>query len=84
MVATFAQGIVLGSFITGFDLRDGQVAGGPFLWLTPFNLTVGVCLLGGYALLSATWLVMKTDGLVQTGLPARPSPWRSWSPPAWA
>ena len=65
VVATVAQGIVLGSFITGFDFRDGQVTGGPFLWLTPFNLTVGVCLVGGYALLGATWLVMKTDGIVQ-------------------
>ena len=54
-----------GRFITGFDLENGQVAGGPFLWLTPFNLTVGVCLVGGYALLGATWLIMKTDGLVQ-------------------
>ena len=65
VVATVAQGIVLGSFITGFDYRDGQVAGGSFLWLTPFNLMVGICLFGGYALLGATWLVMKTKGIVQ-------------------
>jgi cytochrome bd ubiquinol oxidase subunit II len=65
VVATFAQGIVLGAFITGFDYADGRIAGGIFVWLTPFNLTVGVCLVGGYALLGATWLVMKTEGIVQ-------------------
>jgi cytochrome d ubiquinol oxidase subunit II len=65
VVATFAQGLVLGAFISGFTLENGQIAGGPFLWLTPFNLTVGICLVGGYALLGATWLIMKTDGLVQ-------------------
>jgi cytochrome d ubiquinol oxidase subunit II len=66
VVATFAQGIVLGAFITGFTLEpDGRAAGGTFLWLTSFNLTVGVCLVGGYALLGATWLIMKTEGVVQ-------------------
>ena len=65
IVATCAQGIVLGAFITGFAYEDGQVTGGTFLWLTPFNLTVGVCLVGGYALLGATWLIMKTGGIVQ-------------------
>jgi cytochrome bd ubiquinol oxidase subunit II len=65
VVATFAQGIVLGAFVTGFAYENGRVIGGSFLWLTPFNLTVGVCLLGGYALLGATWLIMRTQGLVQ-------------------
>ncbi len=65
VAATFAQGVVLGAFITGFTLEDGKAAGGSFLWLTPFNLTIGVCLVGGYALLGATWLVMKTEGIVQ-------------------
>ena len=35
IVATFAQGLVLGAFITGFTLEDGQVAGGPFLLADP-------------------------------------------------
>jgi cytochrome d ubiquinol oxidase subunit II len=65
VVATFAQGIVLGAFVSGFAYENGRVVGGSFLWLTPFNLTVGVCLLGGYALLGATWLIMRTHGLVQ-------------------
>jgi cytochrome bd ubiquinol oxidase subunit II len=65
IVATFAQGLALGAFITGFQVEDGQFAGGSLDWLTPFNLTVGVCLIGGYALLGATWLIMKTTGVIQ-------------------
>ena len=37
----------------------------------------GVALLFGYALLGATWLVMKTDGITQKW--ARKSPLMSWA-----
>jgi cytochrome d ubiquinol oxidase subunit II len=65
VAATFAQGVALGAFISGFRIENGEFAGGSLDWLTPFNLTVGVCLIGGYALLGACWLIMKTDGLLQ-------------------
>ncbi len=63
--AAFAQGLVLGSFVEGFDLEDGVYVGGPFGWLTPFSLVTGVALVSGYALLGATWLIMKSDGVLQ-------------------
>lgn len=65
-VATFAQGVALGAFINGFATSDGAYAGGPLDWLTPFSVFTGFGLLVGYALLGSTWLVMKTDGLLQT------------------
>ncbi|HKJ94506.1 MAG TPA: cytochrome d ubiquinol oxidase subunit II [Gammaproteobacteria bacterium] len=65
LCATFAQGIVLGSFIQGFDTRGGQFVGSAFDWLTPFSLFVGLALVGGYALLGATWLIVKTEGPLQ-------------------
>jgi cytochrome d ubiquinol oxidase subunit II len=34
-------------------------------WLTPFSLATGAALLAGYALLGATWLIMKTAGPLQ-------------------
>jgi cytochrome d ubiquinol oxidase subunit II len=34
-------------------------------WIRPFPLATGVGLLFGYALLGATWLVMKTEGDLQ-------------------
>jgi cytochrome bd ubiquinol oxidase subunit II len=62
LAATFAQGMVLGAFVQGFNVRDNQFAGGSFDWLTPFSLAAGVGLVCGYGLLGATWCVMKTDG----------------------
>ena len=58
--AAFAQGLVLGGFIQGMQIRDGAFAGGPFDWLTPYSILVGIGVVAGYALLGATWLVWKT------------------------
>ncbi|KKW90348.1 cytochrome d ubiquinol oxidase subunit II [Sphingobium chungbukense] len=64
-IATFFQGVALGAFINGFRVEKGAYAGGLFDWLTPFSLFTGVGLLVAYALLGATWLVMKTEGTLQ-------------------
>lgn len=64
-VATFSQGLVLGGFIQGIEVgADGQYAGGPFDWLTPFSILCGFALIAGYAMLGAGWLMMKTEGEV--------------------
>jgi cytochrome d ubiquinol oxidase subunit II len=62
LVATFAQGCVLGKFVLGFDVAGRQFAGTPFDWVHPFVLAVGVGLVFGYALLGSTWIVMKSEG----------------------
>ena len=64
-VAAFAQGLVLGGLLQGIEVRNGQFAGGPLDWLTPFALLTGCALVVGYALIGATWLVLKTDGAVE-------------------
>ena len=64
-LATFAQGVVLGSFIQGFPVADGRPVIEPFGWLTPFSLATGAALMAGYALLGATWLLLKTKGDLQ-------------------
>ena len=64
-IATFAQGLVLGTFIQGFDVVDRQFAGSSFGFLGPFPLLTGVALVFGYALLGAGWLILKTDGKIQ-------------------
>ena len=64
-IAAVSQGVALGAFINGFDVKDGAYAGGLFDWLTPFSLFTGAALLVAYALLGATWLVMKTEGELQ-------------------
>jgi cytochrome d ubiquinol oxidase subunit II len=59
-LAAVAQGLVLGGFVQGVVVRDQAFAGGPFDWLTPYTLLVAAGLVSGYALLGATWVVMKT------------------------
>jgi len=64
-VATFSQGVVLGTFIQGFPVMGRQFAGTSFGFLTLFSVFTGVALVFGYALLGAGWLILKTDGEVQ-------------------
>ena len=61
VLATLAQGLVLGGFIQGVTLRDRQFAGGVFDWLSPYSLLVAAGLLAGYALLGACWLIWRTE-----------------------
>lgn len=60
ILTTVAQGFILGGFIQGVTVRNDQFAGGQFDWLTPYTMLVSIGLLAGYALLGATWLMMKT------------------------
>jgi cytochrome d ubiquinol oxidase subunit II len=65
LVATYFQGVVLGTFVEGFEVRGRVFAGTSFDWVQPFPLLTGVGLVFGYTLLGATWLVMKTEGDLQ-------------------
>lgn len=65
IVAAFLQGVILGGLLQGVEVVDRQYAGGAFDWLTPFSIFVGLAVVAGYALLGATWLVMRTYGSAQ-------------------
>src|SRR6185369_11880908 len=52
-LASFAQGLMLGRYVTGFESGVGY-------WL--FACVVGASLCGGYVLLGATWLILRTRG----------------------
>jgi cytochrome d ubiquinol oxidase subunit II len=62
VVATFAQGVVLGTYVQGIPVVGRGYAGGSLDWATPFALLTGAGLIVGYALIGACWLVMKTEG----------------------
>jgi len=55
-IASFFQGVMLGRYITGFESGLGY-------WL--FAFVTGASLCGGYVLLGATWLILKTRGDLQ-------------------
>jgi cytochrome d ubiquinol oxidase subunit II len=65
LVATFAQGVVLGTYVQGLPVTGRAYSGGTFDWLTPFALLTGLGLVTGYGLLGSCWLVMKTEGELQ-------------------
>ena len=55
-IAAVSQGYMLGRVITGFD--DAALS-------LVFALFIGVCLASGYAVLGATWLIIKTSDALQ-------------------
>jgi len=65
VVATLAQGVALGAFITGFPQTILAAQDGSYSFLTVFNLMCGIGLVAGYALLGACWLILKTDGALR-------------------
>ena len=56
LIATVAQGYMLGQLVMGFEGGWGAAL---------FGLVIGVCLVAGYALLGAGWLIIKTEGELQ-------------------
>jgi cytochrome d ubiquinol oxidase subunit II len=56
LVAAVAQGVMLGGVVTGFEKG---------IAFTLFGFLVGIGLAGAYALLGATWLIIKTEGDLQ-------------------
>jgi cytochrome d ubiquinol oxidase subunit II len=65
LVAAFMQGMMLGAFVQGVEVQGRNFAGGPFDWVSGFSVMTGMALVFGYALLGATWLIMKTEDTTQ-------------------
>ena len=64
-LASFAQGYMLGRYVTGVPADFGYLL---------FAVVTGASLCGGYVLLGATWLVMKTEATLQKKALA----WAKW------
>jgi len=65
LTAAFMQGVIIGAVVQGVAVEGRRFAGGAFDWLNAFSVMSGVALVFGYALLGATWLVMKTEAITQ-------------------
>ena len=61
LLAALSQGIMLGAILQGISVSGRHYAGGNWDWLSPFSLLTGISVVVGYALLGATWLIMKTE-----------------------
>jgi len=62
LIATIAQGMALGTLVQGITVDGRAYAGGSWDWLSPFSALTALSLVVGYALLGATWLILKTEG----------------------
>lgn len=60
LIAAFFQGVILGSFICGFDREQNS-----WNWCNAFSIMTGFAVVFGYALLGSTWTIMKTEGRTQ-------------------
>jgi cytochrome d ubiquinol oxidase subunit II len=65
LIATFCQGVIMGSVVQGIDQQGGKFAGDGWEWLGAFPLACGVVLVIGYALLGSCWLYWRTEGALQ-------------------
>ncbi|KTD82185.1 cytochrome D ubiquinol oxidase subunit II, cyanide insensitive [Legionella waltersii] len=65
VAATFFQGVILGAFVQGFSINESSMTVNNPDWLTPFSLCTGIALVCGYALLGATWMIIKSTGRLQ-------------------
>ena len=65
LVAAFMQGMIIGAIVQGIKVEGRSYAGGAFDWLNAYSVMTGVDVVFGYALLGATWLVMKTENETQ-------------------
>ena len=65
LAAAFCQGMILGAFVHGVDVTGRNFRGGPLDWVSGFGVMTGIAVVFGYALLGATWLIMKTEDVTQ-------------------
>lgn len=71
MIAALCQGLALGALVQGIEIDGRAYGGGWWDWLTPFSALTGLAVATGYALLGATWLVLKTQGALQQAMRRR-------------
>ncbi|WP_312140811.1 cytochrome d ubiquinol oxidase subunit II [Atlantibacter hermannii] len=74
ILATFCQGVVVGAVVSGFEVTGRTFSGSPLGWMTAFNFFCGAGLVVGYALLGATWLVMKSENPLESRMRALTRP----------
>ena len=66
LLATFSQGLILGTFVQGFgDVAPSYLEVPHYQWLTVFSTMTGLGTVFGYVLLGSCWLIIKTEGHIQ-------------------
>jgi cytochrome d ubiquinol oxidase subunit II len=66
ILAAFSQGVMLGAIAEGLPLKTVGHVGSVHNWFSPFSMLTGTAVVFGYALLGSTWLILKTEGAMQS------------------
>jgi cytochrome bd ubiquinol oxidase subunit II len=64
-VAALCQGMILGTFVQGFQFDGLQLLAGPLGFISPFSIVTGIGVVLAYALLGSSWLIYKSEGTLQ-------------------
>ena len=66
-LAALGQGFALGAILQGIEVdAAGHFIGGTWDWLSLRSLLVALTLIQGYVLIGSTYLILKTEGELQT------------------
>lgn len=65
LVTALSQGLALGTVLQGIPVQGTSFAGSAWIWLKPFPFIVACGVISGYALLGATYLVLRTGAPIQ-------------------
>lgn len=65
LLAAISQGLILGAILNGITVNNNRFTGGVWDWFHPFTVLVAAGVAFGYALLGATFLIIKTSGETQ-------------------
>ena len=66
-LAALGQGFALGAILQGIEVDNaGHFTGGTWDWLTLRSVLVALTLIQGYVLIGSTYLIIKTEGELQT------------------
>jgi len=71
LAAAMSQGFALGAVLNEMPVAGHEYAGSIWHWLSPFGALVAVGIVSGYALLGATYMIVKTSGEIQQDAYAR-------------
>ncbi|MBP9742019.1 MAG: cytochrome d ubiquinol oxidase subunit II [Burkholderiales bacterium] len=77
LMAVIAQGLIIGNYVSGFNLDWQSMAPIPNQWLTWFGIFCAISLIIGYTLLGCARLIKKTSGELQLKF-YKISSWLQW------
>jgi cytochrome d ubiquinol oxidase subunit II len=65
LLATIAQGLIIGGLFSGIDIQGDRFAGNVWDWANPLSFLFSLGIVTGYATLGSNYLIRKSEGKLQ-------------------